>query len=161
MPSYAYVHPVDLRCPECDVPYFDSCQFQWGYCAGKARMPDSTYVVGERLRWRHCADGSVLPWTYFRGVSPANLGDPHVVGCVCRDRYPASARCPACGIRLYGTVVRIFRGVVEAAWLSTEPFPDGVDVDELLEDGSAHPRPDWYDRGMGFAPESCGEGWLS
>lgn len=86
MPHYCYLE-TDLRCPSCATIITDYLAFQWGFSPGRLQHPDYTYHLGDAIRWKSMADGSIPPWTYFEtpkrrsdhelppGASP-RLADP-------------------------------------------------------------------------------------
>ena len=86
MPHYCYLE-TDLRCPSCATIVTDYLAFQWGFSPGRLQRADYTYHLGDAIRWKRLADGSIPPWTYFEapkrrpdhelppGASP-RLADP-------------------------------------------------------------------------------------
>ena len=143
MPDYAYLE-TELPCPHCGRRVGDLLWFQWGYCAGYAPRPASTYAPGDRLRWRRTDDGGVPAWTSFvaggRGAG-SNLGDPAVRDLVVRDtaQYWLREPCPHCGGALDGGAVEIRGGAVVRGWL---PRPGELPEAEVLVpagDGTLRP----------------------
>src|SRR5690242_4175801 len=64
MPHYCYLE-TDLRCPSCATIVTDYLAFQWGFSPGRLQQPSSTYHLGDAIRWKRLADGSIPCWTYF------------------------------------------------------------------------------------------------
>ena len=146
MPDYAYLETA-LPCPHCGRQVADLLWFQWGWCAGYAPRPESTYVPGDAIRWRRAPDGTVPAWTSFRAgdaSAGSNLGDPAVRDLVVRDsaQYWLLDPCPYCGGALDGGAVEIHGGVVSRGWLLRPgELPAGVEVFSLGPSGVPRPLP--------------------
>src|SRR6476660_7600232 len=87
MPSYAFLF-APLQCPTCATVLGDLIWFQWGFTAWRQPIPESTYVIGDAIRWRTCRDGRTHAWTYFmrNGNSDGgNLGTPDEPNVIVRD----------------------------------------------------------------------------
>lgn len=75
MPKYAFLE-TPLLCPQCKTHITDLLWFQWGYCPSSDPQSANMYHIGDRIRWRVCADGTVPAWTIFLDEprQPANIG---------------------------------------------------------------------------------------
>jgi hypothetical protein len=120
-----------LHCPVCRNEITDQAWFIWGFCQGTAPRPETTYHVGDAIRWRTCPDGTTPAWTRFIarvGDGGGNLGDPAVRSLLVRDVTQSwlSGPCPACGAALDGAVVEVRDGLVaEARLLRPGELPAG------------------------------------
>lgn len=149
MPDYARLE-TDVRCPRCDAPIHDEIWFQWGYCPGYGSRPEGMYRLGDAIRWRARADGTVPAWTSFE-AGGSNIGDPAVRDLVVRDRAQEwlSQPCPSCQASLAGPAIEIRDGVILRAWLSQPgEFSTDADIYLLEEDGKRRPMPEWDDHPM-------------
>ena len=122
MPSYAFLQ-TSLHCPSCAAYVHDEVWFQWGFCAGRAPRPESTYRVGDAIRWHRCGDGSVPAWTYFRlpdMPTAANMGTSDLRDLIVRDWAQSwlHEACPSCGVLLGGAAVEIRDGAILRGWLT-------------------------------------------
>jgi hypothetical protein len=128
--------------------------FQWGYCPGYGPRPESTYRVGDAIRWRTAPDGTVPAWTYFREDGQhrgANLGDPVIERVVLRDHAQFWLResCPHCGAAWGGAAVEIEGGVIRRGWLTMPGELDTAnDIFVREPDGRLVARPEWNDARM-------------
>ena len=111
-----------LPCPACATVVSDQTWFRWGFCRGRGQAPESTYRLGDAIRWRTCPDGTTPAWTQFStpdGSAGANLGTPLVRDVLVRDTTQEwlYGPCPTCGVSLDGAMVEIRDGVVVGAGL--------------------------------------------
>lgn len=160
VPRFAFCNVPPLPCPQCGATDFgqysvDALRVSWGLAVAQQPVPRFDYEVGDRIRWRSCLDGTVLPWTFFRDGS-VNIGDPEIPDVVLTDEWPAM-RCPACGTALGGGALEITDGRITAARL----FIDGEFGDDDLEhmfrvlpDGSTSPLREAVPYGR--ASSACG-----
>ena len=126
----------------------------WGLAVAQRPVPGFDYEVGDRIRWRSCIDGTVLPWTFFRDRS-VNIGGPEFSDVIVVDR--SASTCPACGAVIGGGALEIRGGRIEAARLFLEGEfgeDDLVDVFQLSPDGSWSPLP--APSHWGWATSECG-----
>jgi hypothetical protein len=128
MPSYAFLR-TPLTCPSCEHEVVDELWFQWGFCGGRAPRPESTYELGDAIRWGTCPDGTTPEWTYFtsEGAEGGNLGTPEIRDLVARDPGQEWLRgpCPHCGAELDGGALEIRDGTIERARLAVPGEFDG------------------------------------
>ncbi len=164
MPSFAYL-ATEVLCPRCGALISDRVTFQWGYCPGRMQLPDSTYRLGDAIAWRHCADGSILPWTYFTDSlarSGGNLGDPQFRDILTQHQEnfdwedPARPRvCHVCGELLQGAVVEIRDGVIQGIRVYRPDEFSVLAVYYVIEpSGVATSMPDWNDHPMAIV-QTC------
>ena len=97
VPRFAFCNVPPLPCPECGATDFgeysvNALRVSWGLAVAQQPVPGFDYEIGDRIRWRSCLDGTVLPWTFFRDGS-VNIGDPEIPDVVVTDEWPA-LRCP-------------------------------------------------------------------
>ncbi|MEJ7729575.1 MAG: hypothetical protein WKG00_10190 [Polyangiaceae bacterium] len=112
-----------MTCPACSAEVVDELWFQWGFCGGRAPRPESTYRLGESIRWAHCPDGSTPAWTHFaddHGAGGGNFGTPDIRDLIVRDSGQVWLRepCPKCGADLQAGALEIRDGRIERAWLA-------------------------------------------
>ena len=141
MPAYAFLN-TPLHCPGCGLCLDDQVWFQWGFCVDRAQRPESTYAIGDAIRWHACAEGRRPGWTYFyRGDRPlgGNMGTPEETEVVVRDwaNTQHEGPCPSCGIVLGSTAVEVRSGRILRGWITrTGDLPEGGDVFRRLVDGA-------------------------
>jgi len=78
MPDFAYVIQ-EATCPHCSQIVTPMVAFQWGFCYGPDGPRDGDYRLGDTIRWKECAERSILAWTYFvcnGRHAGGNIGDP-------------------------------------------------------------------------------------
>jgi hypothetical protein len=149
--AYAFLH-LPVLCPSCATPVHDELWFQWGFCRGRAPHPDSTYKVGDEIRWKRCSDGTTPAWTYFSSGG-GNIGTPELRDLVVRDSGQTWLRepCNHCATPLDGGAVEIRSGRILRGWLALpDEFPiAGADYWTVTEEGVGEPL-DLDDHPMGM-----------
>ncbi len=146
MPHYAYVD-AHLTCPNCQNELTDMVSFQWAFCPGELPRDDHLYHVGDRLFWRQCADGSIVPWATFM-ADGINAGDPSIPDLIARDSFQLflMGSCRTCGAPLGGAAVEIRSQKIVRAWLAgLGEFAEDVsevDIYTFDESGNRIPRKD-------------------
>jgi hypothetical protein len=121
MPGFGFANGA-LTCPACGTTIDDQAWFQWGFCRDRAQRPEAQYVVGDQIRWHACADGRVLPWTYFfrdgqeQGGNHGVREEPHVIVRNWANTHH-SEPCPVCRTPLDGSAVEIRDNAIVRAWL--------------------------------------------
>jgi len=155
MASYAFLR-TPVTCPACGGEVVDELWFQWGYCGGRAPRPESTYELGNSIRWASCPDGSTPAWTYFTNDGEGgNLGTPEIRDLVARDSGQVWLRdpCPHCGADLDGGALEIRDGRIERAWLALPGEFDGAS--EYWERSGEGLRPLPFDDDHPMAVSEC------
>ena len=139
MPAYAFLH-APVTCPACRTRLDDQVWFQWGFCISRAQLPETTYVLGDAIRWHKCNDGTVPSWTYLYAgdvALGANVGTPDEPNVIVRDwaNTQHEGPCPKCGVALGSTAIEIRDGRIARAWITRQgELPEG-DVFRVLADG--------------------------
>ena len=104
MPRFAFCDVGPLGCPGCGGTRFYNgepivwLRVGWGLAVAQRPVPGFGYEVGDRVRWRSCVDGTVLPWAFSE--SSVNIGDPGLLDVTVVDRTPQT--CAACGAAICG-----------------------------------------------------------
>jgi hypothetical protein len=157
MPLFAHL-TVDIRCPQCGSLVRDLVEFQWAYCRGYALRTETSYVIGDEVRWRTCADGSIPAWSFF-AEGAGNVGDPGFKDLVVREYWLADTP-HDCGLVLGGIAVEVRDGVITKAWAyQSGDFDNSSYFYVLNRDGSTTPMPDWDDHAMDWVDVAkCGDG---
>jgi hypothetical protein len=138
MPAHAFLHAA-VACPACGTQLDDQVWFQWGFCISRAQLPETTYTLGDAIRWRECKDGTVPSWTYLYAgdvCTGGNMGTPDERHVIVRDwANTHEGPCLHCGVALGSTVVEIRDGRIVRAWITRKgELPEG-EVHRVLPDG--------------------------
>jgi hypothetical protein len=146
MTSFAFLN-APLHCPTCGGQVTDQAWFQWGFCRSRAPEPESSYVLGEAIRWKGCPGGEVPAWTSFRrgdADSGTNMGTPEVRNVIVRDWAQSwlQQACPLCGAALGGAAVEIRDGTLVRAWL-TRAGELGAATYHRITNVGCRPVPEW------------------
>lgn len=128
--------------------------FHWGFSKGEHPGSHNSYRLGQGLRWRRAADGSIPGWTTFNDlkVSSAKIGDPAVRDLIVLAgpmiQWGTWDECQVCKARYGWVPVTIRDGVVAhaASTLPCEMFSLEVTEFTLEPDGRWLRRPEWSDR---------------
>ena len=145
MPSFAHV-AARLLCPKCRSAVTELLWMQWGYLPGSKVRDDLVYEAGDPIRWRACADDSIIPWALFADSS-ANGGDPAYSDLITRDYWLTDYE-HSCGAVLGGGAVEVRGGVITKAWLyETGEFDNSADFYLITQGLSGEqilvPKPEW------------------
>lgn len=158
MPSYAYVD-AHLGCPNCQYGLADLVSFQWAFLPGRLPRNEYLYRIGDALRWKECADGSIVPWAFFKGDG-INAGDPSIRDLIARDSFQLflTEPCPKCGAALGGAAIEIRSQRIARTWLALAgEFAEDVqqvDIYTFDESGNRLPRRDLSDHAL-MSADDC------
>lgn len=164
MPDLACVF-AELLCPTCGTVAQDAAVFQWGYCSGQAPWTHERkyqYVVGDRVRWATCADGSIPSWSYWSLTRGANVGNPGVRDLLLTDWWNSERpwACHRCGQLIGGTAVKILGNVITDAWCYMPgEYDEYVHTYVFSASGTLEAKPEWEDHAMSLA--TCDKGQLT
>lgn len=150
MANLAYVK-TRATCPHCAYVLDDMISFQWGLCPSSQPLDGYLYHLGDSIKWRHNADGTIPSWTYFKD-GEANIGDPAFTTLAVTDiGHWTRGNCTNCGHPIGGGVVEIDQEKIIVARLFTEgEYPNDADVFMINSDHQLLPMMEWLDHSMGF-----------
>ena len=136
--------------------------FQWGFCYGPDRPRDGDYRLGDTIRWKGCADKSILAWTYFvcnGRHAGGNIGDPAYRDIITRATHygflynwwdePDRRGCPHCHKVVEGIAIEIRNAALARVWIySPGEFIGDADYFVIRPNGQLRPMPAWDDHPM-------------
>lgn len=148
---------AEIRCPKCSDLVADTVQFQWAYCRGYRAVPETSYRVGDEVRWRICPDGSIPAWSFF-GDGDGNVGDPDVRNVIVRDCWLEDAL-HGCGEVLGGVALEVREGTITRVWgYASGDFDNSSFFYVPKSDGTKTPMPGWDDHSWSRVdPAQCGD----
>jgi hypothetical protein len=140
----------DLRCPHCGHQVTDLLWFGWGYSDAQQPVRDNTYKIGDTIRWRSCADGTIPAWGSWPDMQNGlNIGDPTVLDLITLDTEEVGwglTHCVKCREHLPGAAIEIRDGRIQRCWVfAPGEFDRDIEYNLIESDGVIRPMPDWSD----------------
>jgi hypothetical protein len=150
---------TSLLCPNCGREVADQAWFQWGFCSGQSPRPETTYEVGDAIRWRSCRDGHVPGWTAFSSpneIGSSNLGTPAITDLFVCDDYQTwlIGPCPHCAVELGGAALEIREGRIFRGFLRSVGALASSSIWLITSEG-LKPMPEWENHRLEVVNPDC------